>query len=206
MTVQADIRLIRWLKTRATVQRETASLANLSITGNSTESVSASRSSDFYVQVEISGWGSTGTVLVDGLDSGSSSVQASLAFSGNHQRVDTNVAFRSISSVQTTGFSGSGTVIVRAVDQTGQPKEELTTVKDIMCAITRAKLDEIVEPVGGIAMNSAKIFMFPNNGVKRNDRITIDNEVWEVQAIQRSRNFRRERAADVALVSAVDRA
>lgn len=204
MTFRADDRLERWLRERGTVKRESAILANLTVSGNTTTSVSASRSADFYVTVKVSSWTGTGTVTINGLDANSDPIAASLVFVGNYQLTDTEKAFRSISSVVTSGFTGSGAVRVWASDRVGQPKETLSTIKTIKCAVTRARQGEIVESPGGAPLDSAQIFMYPNNGVKRNDRIVVDDITWEVKAIRHIRNFRRERAIDVAVVFAED--
>lgn len=197
-----DDRLERWLRETATIKRETANLATLSVTGNTTTSAVASRSSNFYVTVKLASWSGFGTVTINGLDSNSDEVSAALTFTGNHQRTATGQAFRSISSVVTAGFTGSGTIQVWASDQTGQPKEELQTIKTIRCALVRARQGEVVEPVGGTPLDSAQLFMYPNNGVKRNDRIVHDGITWEVKAIRPIRNFHRHRALDVAILFA----
>lgn len=206
MTTRFDDRLERWLRESAVHKRETANLANLSVSGNTTTSVSASRSADFYVTIEVGGaWSGFGTVTVNGLDSNSDAAAAGLTFTGNHRKTATGQAFRSISSVVTTGFTGSGTIKVWATDITGQFKEELTVVNSsLRCAVTRERHGQLVEGAGGAPLDAAKIFLFPNSGVKRNDRIILFNETWEVKAIQPRRNFRRERAFDVAIVYAED--
>lgn len=172
----------------ATIQREGYKLADIAVTGADTTAVTASRATAFYVAATLTGWTTgAGTVTVHGtLDS--VPVSASQPFTSNSRKVYMNQQFDTLTSVVTTGFDGdAGQIRVDATSRTGQPDEQLTTIAtNVLCKVTRERFGGLQQSVGEAAIESARIYFFTNQPLKRKDIVLVDGDRWRIKGIQTS--------------------
>ena len=180
--------LVANLHQPATIQREEYKLADIAVAGADTTAITAARLTPFYVAVTLTGWATgAGTVVVHGtLDS--APVSASQAFTSNSHRVYMDQQFDILTSVVTTGFVGdSGQVRVDATSRTGQPDEQLTTIAtNVLCKVTRERFGGLQQSVGEAPIESARIYFFTNQALKRKDIVSVDGDRWRIKGIQQS--------------------
>lgn len=185
----------------ATIERDEYKLADIAVAGADTTVITAARATTFYVAVTLTGWATAaGTVVVHGtLDS--APVSASQAFTSNSHRVYMNQQFDALTNIVTTGFVGdSGQVRVDATSRTGQPDEQLTTVAtNVLCKVTRERFGGLQQSVGEAPIESARIYFFTNQALKRKDIVSVDGDRWRIKGIQRS--FRMIDADDHLLIA-----
>jgi len=184
--------LVADLHQPANIEREIFSLADVAVSGADTTAISASRASAFYVAATLTGWTTgAGTVTVHGtLDS--VPVSAVQAFSSNTRRLYLNQQFDVLTSVVTAGFAGdSGQIRVDAVSRTGQPDEALTIIaSNVLCKVTRERFGGLQQSPNEAAIESARIFLFPNQAIAKKDIIAVDGDRWRVKGVQESFNLR----------------
>lgn len=176
----------------ATIEREGFSLADVAVSGADTTTISPSRPSPFFVAVTLTGWATgAGVVTIHGtLDS--VPVFASQTFSSNTRRIYLRQQFDALTSIVTTGFAAdSGQIRVDAVSRTGQPKEAITTVATgVLCKVTRERFGSLQQSVGEAAIDSARIYFFPEQPLFKKDIIAVDGDRWRVKGVQESFNGR----------------
>lgn len=199
--------LLTDLRMLATIERDTYQLFGQSITGATVTLSPASRTTPFFTAVTLTGWTSgIGSVIVTGTLSGVT-VTSTLAFTGDMRKLGMSQEFDTLISVATTGFAAGGSLLgaalgyilgspgtpdtgnvrVDAVSRTGQPKEELTTVAiNVPCRITRERFGGLQQSVGEASIDAARIYFFPWQDLKRQDRVVADGDRWKIKGLSES--------------------
>ena len=199
--------LLTDLRMTSTIERDTYQLFAQSITGTTVTLSPASRTTPFYTAVTLTNWTlGEGSVVVTGTLAGVT-VTSTLVFTGNEHRVGLNQEFDTLISVATQGFTANagvlgsllgfilgaagdpdvGNVRVDAVSRTGQPKEELTTVAiNVPCRITRERFGGLQQSVGEASIDAARIYFFPWQDLKRQDRVVADGDRWKIKGLTES--------------------
>lgn len=184
--------LVADLHQPADIEREVFDLADVAVSGADTVAISPSRTSPFYVAVILTGWATgIGIVTIHGTFA-SAPVSAVQTFSSNTRRIYLNQKFEALTNIVTTGFAAdSGRIRVDAVSRTGQPDEALTTVaSNVLCKVTRERFGSLQQSVNEAAIDSARIFFFPNQLLLKKDIIAVDGDRWRIKGVQESFNLR----------------
>ncbi len=176
----------------ATIEREVFSLADVAVSGADTTAIAAARASAFFIAVTLTDWTTgAGTVTVHGtLDS--APVSAAQTFSSNTRRIYLRQQFDVLTSIVTTGFAAdSGQIQVDAVSRSGQPDEALTVIAtNVLCKVTRERFGSLQQSSTEAAIDSARIFFFPEQPIQKKDIIAVDGDRWRVKGVQESFNYR----------------
>lgn len=180
--------LLTDLSMRATIERDSFQLFAGGFTGAQSFGFTASRTKAFYTAVTLTDWeDAEGTVTVTGILSGVT-VTSVIVFTGDARRLGMSQQFDTLINVATIGFSSdAGNIRIDAVSRTGQPVEELITVAtNVACRITRERFGSLQQSVGEASMDAARIYFFPTQDLKRQDRVVADGDRWKIKGIQES--------------------
>lgn len=148
-----------------------------------------SRTEVFFVEVRIAGMSDgTGIVTITGTDAASAAQSVVITVSGNgrYLAVGDTQDFLTITNIATSGLADEGTVgtiLVRAVSESGQQLVADTVLGTFPVYNARPRIGELLQSSGNVPLNSTTFITFGNSIVEENDLLVISGQVWEVKAV-----------------------